>query len=520
MPNRLNHARQLVLGQLLSRKASMTPKTEAVIFEGQRCSFAALNERVNRLAHGLQALGISKGDKVAVLFENCMEMIEALFAIAKVGGVSVPINYRLVPREMAYQIDNSDSTAFIFDAHYHEKVGAFYQELQGVHEWISTGESEVAKFLSYESLLQGQPAEEPSVFIEDDEPACILYTSGTTGRPKGAVLTHKSIMTQTFNLAADVPPPVPSIALLVYPLFHSGGLMSFLWDLYIGTVVVMNKISVEEMLRLIQDEKVTVTSMVPDLWNQIVNHPDLKKYDLSSLALACTGAAPTPRVLKRKIIEAFPGVEGMWEAFGMTETCATGVIGTPADNFTKSEAMGKPMRNWEMRVVDQNDNEVANGTVGEVVYRGPGIMKEYYKAPDSTAEAFRNGWFHSGDLAWVDEDGYFYFAGRSKDMIISGGENIYPAEVEEVLYKHPKILEAAVIGVPDPDWGESVMAVIVTKGGQALTQEEVVKFCKDHIASYKKPKFVEFVDALPKNTTNKILKYVLRERYAQAATKP
>jgi fatty-acyl-CoA synthase len=268
---------------------------------------------------------------------------------------------------------------------------------------------------------------------------------------------------------------------------------------------------------LIQDEKVTATSMVPDLWNRIVNHPDGAKYDLSSLRVACTGAAPTPRILKEKVLRVFPNIGGMWEAFGMTETCATGVMGTPEDNFTKTEAMGRTISNWEMRVVDDQDREVPRGVVGEVVYRGPGVLKEYYKSPEATAEAFKNGWYHSGDLAWMDEDGYFYFAGRKKDMIISGGENIYPAEVEEVLYKHPKILEATIIGIPDPDWGERVMAIIVMKPGEKMTQEEVIEFCRQNMASYKKPRQVEFVNELPKSSTNKVLKYVLRERYAQSS---
>jgi acyl-CoA synthetase (AMP-forming)/AMP-acid ligase II len=517
MTNELDAAREFVLGQMLIRKARMNPDQEAVILGDRRCTFQELNDRVNRLANGLMSLGIQPRDKVAVLFENCMEMIESIFAIAKLGCVVVPINYRLIPREMAYQIDNSDSIALLFDRQYDGHIASVHHELTKVRHWVSTGETGKVTSLSYEGMIKEYPATQPLVLIRDEEPLFILYTSGTTGRPKGAVLTHKSTMLQTLNLATDIPAPNPRISLLVYPLFHSGGIMSFLWDLFIGTVVVMNKITVEEILRLIQEEKVTATSMVPDLWNRIVNHPDLTKYDLSSLRVACTGAAPTPRILKEKVSRVFPNIGGMWEAFGMTETCATGVMGTPEDNFKKAEAMGRTISNWEMRVVDDQDREVPRGVVGEVVYRGPGVLKEYYKSPEATAEAFKNGWFHSGDLAWVDGDGYFYFAGRKKDMIISGGENIYPAEVEEILYKHPKVLEAAVIGVPDPDWGESVMAIIVLKPGEKMAREEVIEYSRQNLASYKKPRQVEFVNELPKSSTNKVLKYVLRERYAQGS---
>jgi fatty-acyl-CoA synthase len=509
----LDLSRQLVLGEVLARWARKTPDREAFVFNDKRYTYSQFNERVNRLANGLMRLGIEKGDKVAVLFMNCMEIVECYFALAKIGGVVVPNNFRLTGRELTYQIDQSDSKALIFGEMFREVVDSIRPQLPKVELYICVSERDVEGTIDYEKLVQEGSPEEPLVPVEDDDPAFIMYTAGTTGRPKGAVLTHKNQLMMAVNTSIEGAVGQPEKQLLVFPLFHQAATGIMIIGIFLGrTAVILDIPTPENIMAAIQEEKIPVVGLVPVLWNWIVNHPNFKDYDLSSLEQGATGAAPMPLELKKKIVEALPNIR-LSEAFGMTETSATAVTAKHEDILAKQGTVGKPMINVEARVVDDDDNDVPIGEVGEIVYRGPTVMKEYYKNPEATAEAFRGGWFHSGDLVRQDEDGYIYVVDRKKDMIISGGENIYPAEIEEVLYTHPKVLEATVIGVPDPDWGESVKAVVVPKQGETLTEEEVIDHCKKNLASYKKPKSVDFVDALPRNPQGKVLRFVLREKY-------
>lgn len=504
-------SRPPILGEVLARWARETPDREALIFNDKRYTYSQFNERVNRLANGLMRLGIKKGDKVAVLFMNCMEIVECYFALAKIGGVVVPNNFRLTGRELTYQIDQSDSKALIFGEMFREVVDSIRPQLPKVKFYICASERGVEGTIDYEKLVQEGSPEEPLVPVQEDDPAFIMYTAGTTGRPKGAVLTHKNQLAPAVNLGILGGPNQPGKQLLVFPIFHQAATGIMIIGVFLGrTAVILDLPTPENIIAAIQEEKIQVAGLVPALWNWIVNHPNLKDYDLSSLEQGATGAAPMPLELKRRIFKALPNMR-LSEAFGMTEVSGGATIAMHEDMLAKHGTVGKPMPNVEVRVVDDDDNDVPIGEVGEIVYRGSTVMKEYYKNPEATAEAFRGGWFHSGDLVRQDEDGYIYVVDRKKDMIISGGENIYPAEIEEVLYTHPKILEAAVIGVPDPDWGESVKAVVVPKQGETLTEEEVIDYCKKNLASYKKPKSVDLVDALPRNPQGKVLKFVLRE---------
>jgi len=509
----LDLSRQLVLGEVLARWARKTPDREALVFNDKRYTYSQFNERVNRLANGLMGLGIEKGDKVAVLFMNCMEIMECYFALAKIGSVVVPNNFRLTGRELSYQIDQSDSKALIFGEMFQEVVNSIRPQLPKVKLYICVSEGGVEGTIDYEKVVQEGSPEEPLVPVEDDDPAFIMYTAGTTGRPKGAVLTHKNQLMLAVNTSIEGGVGQPGKQLLVFPIFHQAATGALIIGVFLGaTAVILDIPTLENIMTAIQEEKIQAVGLVPALWNWIVNHPHFKDYDLSSLEHGATGAAPMPLELKRKIVAALPNMR-LSEAFGMTETSASAVSAKHEDILTKQGTVGRPMINVEARVVDDDDNDVPIGEVGEIVYRGPTVMKEYYNDPEATAEAFRGGWFHSGDLVRQDEDGYIYVVDRKKDMIISGGENIYPAEIEEVLYTHPKILEAAVIGVPDPDWGESVKAIVVPKQGETLTEEDIIDYCKKNLASYKKPKSVDFVDVLPRNPQGKVLKFVLREKY-------
>jgi acyl-CoA synthetase (AMP-forming)/AMP-acid ligase II len=509
-------SKQLVLGEVLARQARNSPQKEALVFKNKRYTYGQFNERVNRVANGLIALGIGKGDKVALLFLNCTEIVECLFATHKVGAVVVPLNFRLVPKELAYQVDNSDARALIFSETFQESVSAIRLELGKVEHYICVGAKGMEGAIDYEEFLAKYSADEPSVLVDDDDPAYIMYTAGTTGRSKGAVLTHKNVlMGAAINQCIERPTPDPDRQLVVFPLSHGAGAqLAFCCVFRGGSNIILDVPTPENILRLIQEEKITNVGLVPAIWNWLVNEPKLKDFDLSSLQMAGTTAAPMPLELKNKLLETFPNVK-IYEGFGQTETSAT-VMAKPEDMFRKHGSVGRRIINVEVRIVDDDDKDVPVGEVGEIVYRGPSVMKEYYKNPEATAEAFKGGWFHSGDLVRQDDEGYIYVVDRKKDMIISGGHNIYPAELEEVLYTHPKILEAAVIGVPDPEWGESVKAIVVPKAGETLTEAEVIEYCKQNLASYKKPKSVELVGELPRNVTGKVLKRELREKYGKA----
>ena len=503
-------SKQLVLGETLARWARKTPDKEALVFHDRRCTYRQLNERVNRLAHGLLGLGIRKGDKVSLIFANCIEMVECYYALMKIGAVAAPQNVRFSAKEYAYQIDNSDSRAIIYAETFKDVVASIRGHLPKVEYCICVGAGDVEGAPDYETLIRSSSSEEPLVMVDDDDPAFIMYTAGTTGKPKGAVLTHKNQMMLAISSSITIRTKADR-NLLAFPLFHEAALGQTIANIFTGiTTVILDAPTPEKIMAAIQNEKIEGTGLVPALWTWIVNHPQIKEYDLSSLKVGRSGAAPMPVEIKKKMMDHLPHIE-LGEAFGQTETSATVVAALHEDVMRKHGTVGKPVINMEARVVDSHGNDVSIGQEGEIVYRGPQVMKEYYKDPAATAEAFRDGWFHSGDMVRQDEEGYIYVVDRVKDMIISGGENIYPVEIENVLHSHSKILEAAVIGVPDPDWGENVKSYIVLKEGQSMTEEEVIAFCRQELASYKKPKAVRFVVALPRNAVGKVLKTTLRE---------
>lgn len=525
MSAELELSKQLVFGEVLARQARKFPNAEALVFRDRRYTYSQLNERVNRLANGLKGLRIKKGDKVAVLFTNSTEIVESYYAVFKIGAVAVPLNFRLVPAELSYQLNHCDAKALIFGEAFKDTVASMRPDLSNVKHYICAGDKGVKGAINYEELLQKHSAEEPLVFVSDDDPAFIMYTAGTTGRPKGAVITHKNYLVgagigvniemmrpeaESFQLTFG-----PHRTLIAIPISHAAGTSLLIGSVFIGgTAVITDNLAIDNLLRLMQDEKITVTLLVPVLWIWILEHPNLKNFDLSSLRTATYGGAVMPLEIKKRLMETLPNVR-FAEAFGQTEASGT-CLAKHEDLLKKHGSVGRPRLDVEVRIVDENDNDVPVGEVGEIIYRGPIVMKEYYKNPEATEQAFRGGWFNSGDLVRQDKDGYIYVVGRKKDMIISGGHNIYPEEIEHVLYTNPKILEAAVIGVPDREWGESVKAVVVPQPGETLTEAEVINFCKQNLASYKKPKSVEFVDQLPKNTAGKVLKTVLREKYGKA----
>ncbi|MDP2950105.1 MAG: AMP-binding protein, partial [Chloroflexota bacterium] len=451
------------------------------------------------------------------------EYLEAYFALAKIGAIAVPLNFRLHADEISYIVNNADASAFILGAPFIDTIRGIQKDLPLIRQYVSVTDAPVEEMLHYETLLAEGSPDEPAVLVEEDDPAFIMYTAGTTGRPKGAVLTHKNQVTMWLLAVLEVAsePGIGDLAefrvCAAPPLFH---LASFGYSqahlLRCATVILPTQLfNPVEILQLIEREKIDSVLLIPAMANFLLQVPDIDKYDTSSLKVWLSGAAILPTETRRRIGQAFPTVK-IFDAFGQTESSAVVSMLRPSDAQRKVASVGRALPFIEIRVVDAQDRDVPVGEVGEAIYRGPTIMKEYYNNPQATAAALRGGWLHSGDLVRRDEEGFLYVVDRKTDMIVSGGENIYPAEVEEVLYRHPHILEAAVIGVHDEQWGESVKAIVVPKPGQTLTEEEVIEFCKQHLASYKKPKSVDFIDALPRNPAMKVLKTVLREKYGRA----
>ncbi len=516
-------AKRLLLGEIIASNARKFPDREAVIYGDTRLTYREFNARINCLAHALMGMGVKKGEKVAILLFNCNQYLEAYLAMAKIGAIAVPLNFRLHPEEIAYIVDNADAVAFILGEAFVNTVRGIQKDLPKVRQYISVSEKPVEGMHHFESLLQKYPDDEPLVLVEEDDPAFIMYTAGTTGRPKGAVLTHKG-QTIIWTLAILELSREPDLgdmsiwrACAAPPIFHLASFGTCLANLLFGATVILTTevFNPVEIMQLLEREKCDSVLLIPAMANFLLQMPGLDKYDTSSLKAWITGAAILTTDLRRRIMEAFPHVK-IFDCFGQTETNAVVSLLRPSDAERKVASVGRALPFVEIRVVDDQDRDVPVGEVGEAVYRGRTIMKEYYNNPEATAAAFRNGWFHSGDAVRQDEEGFLYIVDRKTDMIVSGGENIYPAEIEEVLHKHPKILEAAVIGVYDEQWGENVKAIVVTKPGETLTEEEVIDFCKERLASYKKPRSVDFIDALPRNPAMKVLKTVLREKYGKS----
>jgi len=515
--------KRLLLGEMIARDARKFPDKEALIYGEVRLTYRQFNARVNRLAHALVDLGINKGSKVAILAFNCNQFMEAYFALAKIGGVAVPLNFRLHGEELKYIVNHSEAEAFIMGETFTEMVSGIQKDLPRVKNYVSITDKPVEGMLHYETWIAKYTDDEPLILVEEEDPVFIMYTAGTTGRPKGAVLTHKNevVMCMLESMLVGSEPGMPDLsnatAFAAPPVFHLAAFAFCQISFFLGATMVLpvEVFNPEYIMQTIEKEKINAILLIPAMAFFLLQLPDLEKYDTSSLQLWVTGAAILPTETRKQILKHFPNVK-IFDMFGQTEMSPVVSGLMPSEYEGRETSVGRALPFIEIRVVDDKDNDVPVGEIGEAIYRGPTVMKEYYKNPEGTAEAMRGGWFHSTDLVRQDEEGFFYIVDRKKDMIISGAENIYPAEIEEVLFSHPKILECAVIGVHDEEWGESVKAIVVCKQGESMTEEEVVEYCKQHLASYKKPKSVDFMDALPRNPAGKVLKTVLREKYGKS----
>ena len=490
----------------------------AVKFDLHSFTFQELIERVYRLVNALENLGVQKGDRVAILSQNCHQYRELFWAVAVGGFMIVPVNYRLAPREIACILKDSEAKALLLSDEYTILVDSIRDKLQTVQHFIGV-ETQGADLLDYEDILQKSSSEPPSSLPSADDSVWLLYTSGTTGLPKGAVHTHRSVTALVDAAVESFEIDEETRSLVVTPFYAlSGGGWDAICSCMGSMTVIHRNFNPVGMLETIQNERITDVHLVPVMINFMVNCPDFDKYDLTSLKRITYGASPMPPELIRKAMDKIGPIFiqdfGCAEGGLMTVLPETDhVVDGPKEKTRRLGSCGKGLPQLDVRVLNEEDRDVQPGEVGELTVKGDTVMKGYWKMPEATAEALRGGRLHTGDLATVDEDGFIYIVDRKKDMIISGGLNIYPREIEDVLFAHPAVLEAAVIGVPDDEWGESVKALVVLKPGAACTEEELIDRCKADLGSYKKPKSVEFVDTLPRNPSGKVLKRVLREKY-------
>ena len=506
------------LGDAPTRYARLTPDKEALVFEGHRLTWKMFNERVNRLANWLVEQGGKKGDTVSAIAQNCNQYYELYYAAFKTGRIMAPVNYRLSPSEMLHLLNDSEARVLFVGEEYLEFVDQHLQEMTFVRTLVSF-DGLASGMDDYETILERSTPREPGVDVNEDDVALISYTGGTTGLPKGAMLTHRNFITtvRTIGLIGSV--TSNEITLQVLPPFHLT-----IWQtvgvLYMGGTSVLNKkVDLLHVLNLIGSEKVTHLNLVPVLLNWILKVPDLDSYDFSSLRFITYGGAPIPEAVLEECIKRM--TPNFVQGYGLTEsTMLATVLGVEHHVISddpvakrRLKSAGREIHHADVRIVDDEGNEVPPGEPGEIIIRGPNVMRGYWKNPELTAERIKGDWLYSNDIGYFDEDWFLYIVDRKEDMIISGGENVYPAEVENVIYEHADVVEAAVVSAPDEKWGESVAASIVLKEGSLLSEGEVVSFCKERLAGYKCPRIVKFVPSLPKSPIDKIVRKDVREEY-------
>lgn len=516
----------MVLGDILTRNAKYTPDRLAVVCKSSdtRCSYGQLNARVNRLAHAFTSCGVHKGDRVAILQHNCVQYIETFFAVMKIGAVLVPLDHRLVTRELIYLLNDSEANTLLIGADYLNHVSSINAEAGSVKNLFSIGPG-ADDLQSYDALISQHPPTEPDIHVDESDLATLYYTSGTTGSPKGVMMTHRNLVAAMMNMIAALPVTHDDITLHTSPFSHIAAAWPLLVHCYAGGAnVILEKFDPRIVSEAIEENRVTTWNSVPTMILRLVEYPDLKNHDLSSLRWVGYGASPIPLKVLRKAIQLLGNI--FTQVYGLTETYIATllpqedhIIEGPEEKVRRLSSCGKPLGGGEVRIVNEQGGNVVPGETGEIIVRGDSVTPGYWKLPEETARTIRKGWFYTGDLATVDEEGYIYIIDRRKELIISGGENIAPREIEGVIYGHPSVLEAAVIGVPDEKWGEAVKAIVSLKANKTATGEEIISYCRQHLARFKVPKSVEFTDSLPKTASGKISRRELRDRYKAGGRK-
>ncbi|MBE9572878.1 MAG: long-chain-fatty-acid--CoA ligase [Proteobacteria bacterium] len=510
----------------LSIANAICPERDVIVFEGRRWTYAQFNERVNRLAHALSTLEVNKGDRIGMLSVNCNQYMETYFATAKLGAIFVPLNFRAKADELNYMIANAEAKILCVGSRYLDIVDSLLPYLPTIKNCISIDSANNGKFY-YEDLINSSSPDESMCEIGDEDITILMYTAGTTGRPKGVPLTHNAFVSYVLDNVEPASPEIEERNLLTVPLYHVAGIQAMLAAFYGGrTVVLMRQFEVKEWMKTVQKEQATRAMVVPTMLKRIIDDPDFTNYDLTNLKVITYGAAPMPFEVIKKAIEVMPWVRFI-NAFGQTETASTIAALGPEDHVIEGDeeerdkklkrltsSIGRPLSDVEVKIVDNNGNTVPPGSTGELLVRGPRVMTGYWGDEEKTSQVISpDGWLRTGDMGWIDDEGYIYLAGRGDDMIIRGGENISPEEVEEVLRAHPKVEDAAVIAVPDPEWGQQPRAIVVLRQGEEASPEDIIEFCRERLAGFKRPRSVVFVDALPYNQMGKVLKKELRAKY-------
>ena len=510
----------LNLGEILRVNAVKFPQQVAFCDSSRNFTFPQTNRRVNRLANALAGLGIGKGDKVSCFMENSIEICELYLACAKLGAVINPINFRLVGPEVEYIVNNADAKVMMVDDEFVPMVNGIREKLVKVSDFIVVGEP-CQGFVEYEALLAEADASEPGLTVAPADPWILLYTSGTTGRPKGVIRSHESYIAFYLINGSDFNFSYRDMILTCMPLCHVNTTFFSFASTYFGGgnyIQPARSFKPENILAIIERVKITFVSLIPTHYNLIFSlAPEkLNSFDLTSLEKLLCSSAPARKEHKEAILKLIPGVK-LYEGYGSTEA---GIVTTlmPEDQMTKPGSIGKESSGTDLiRILDENGKDVIPGEVGELYSRGPMLFDHYYKLPEVTAESFQGEYFSAGDMARRDADGYYYLVDRKKNMIITGGENVYPSEVENVIAAHPAVFDVAVVGLPHEKWGEEVSSVIILKERQTLSEEDLVSYCRAQLAPYKCPKKNFFItaDEMPRTGTGKILHRILRERYTQ-----
>jgi long-chain acyl-CoA synthetase len=492
------------LANFLTDTAQRIPDHTAIRFAGQSISFSEMNQKVDRLAHGLSRLGLRAGDVCVLMMPSSLSWALVYYALAKLGAIVVPVNFLYRRGELEHIFADSGARAFIGRADYLQEAMGVMDSLPQIDLRIAEGDNLPAGMIPLAGLF-AEAGDFKTFPTGDDDPFAVIYTSGTTGRSKGAVLTHKSLMSDAQAVARVRYTEPQDIVLSVLPLFHIYGQTHALnISIYCGlTIRMWETFDAEKVLMAIEEEASTILYAVPTMVNRLVDLAMTRPPKRSSLRFCISGGASLPVEVLHRFEKAFQAI--IYESYGLTEfspTCVENPFGRP----TRPGSIGLPIPGFRVRIVDEQDQDVARGKVGELLVSGDAVMKGYLNQPEATAEAMRGGWLHTGDLARMDEDGYIYIVDRKKEMIIRGGYNIYPREIEEILYKHKDVLEAAVMGVPHADLGEDVAAAVVLRPGAKTTPEELRLYVKDRVAPYKYPRIIKFLDELPKTAAGKIFK--------------
>jgi len=514
------------IGQFLSQAAERRPDQPAFVYGEQETSYALANARANSLALGLQRLGLSPGDRVGVLMWNCPQLIESFFAIWKAGCCAVPLNARFLANEAHYHLDDSSASTIIFGKEFREMMTELKDDLRSVEHFICLDDPLEGQ-VCFETLISDNLDErEVLVQVSDEEIAWLFYTSGTTGKPKGAMLTHGNLNFMAVSWIADLMHLEPEdVGLHAAPLTHGAGFHAIALTLKSSKQVLLfsDRFDPEKFCETVEKMGVTNTWLVPTQIKMLLNYNDLDKWDLSSLKWVTYGGAP---MYVEDLKEAIQRIGSVFvQLYGQGETPMTGTYLRPQEHVVEGVGVerlascGHVRSGIELRILDDQDQALPAGEVGEICIRGPSVMKGYWERPEATTETLRGGWLHTGDLASIDENGYVYIMDRTRDMIISGGSNVFPREIEEVLLKHPAVSEVCVIGVPDALWGEAVKAVVVLSKTAKATEREIIEFAGTALAGYKKPKSVDFADSLPKSAYGKTLKRSLRDKYWAGKTR-